>query len=293
MAKIEIWSKDVAKGKITLLNDPQHLYLVYTDDQGNKQILRGGPENGDEFGTDELIIVNRPYKSNSLDWNEGTHIGEIIASGNEDEVSEQWEAMWQKGQSINQQKYDYELLTQNSNTVIIEMTKTTELDKKIHSFTRKNQLWAPAKNAPLEHSLIDRTYDLYEAIKEGIEISKESITSFRKELQELDKNPYIWFFIIAKALNWSIQNLLRTRIKQLLEQLSGPIDPLKPIVVIKESKTGRNELFVDQITGDIFDRSGFVNAINSNKYKGYTLASIDGLATPMSKPDKVTSNNLG
>jgi hypothetical protein len=46
-------------------------------------------------------------------------------------------------------------------------------------------------------------------------------------------------------------------------------------------------------TGDIFDRSGFVNAINSNKYKGYTLASIDGLATPMSKPDKVTSNNLG
>ena len=45
--------------------------------------------------------------------------------------------------------------------------------------------------------------------------------------------------------------------------------------------------------GDIFDREGFVASIGNGKYPGYTVVSIDGLATPMSKPDGVTSNNLG
>ena len=77
------------------------------------------------------------------------------------------------------------------------------------------------------------------------------------------------------------------------EKTSYKVDPNKPIVVLKENETGRNELFCDFSNGDIFDREGFVAAIENGKYPGYTVVSIDGLATPMSKPDGVTSNNLG
>ncbi len=70
-------------------------------------------------------------------------------------------------------------------------------------------------------------------------------------------------------------------------------DPEKPVRVIKESETGRNDYFLDCSTGDIMDRDMFVAAIESGHYPGYTIAMIDGLETPMSKPDGVTCNNLG
>jgi hypothetical protein len=39
---------------------------------------------------------------------------------------------------------------------------------------------------------------------------------------------------------------------------------------------------VDRLSnGDILDREGFVAAIENGKYPGYSVASIDGLATPM------------
>ena len=70
-------------------------------------------------------------------------------------------------------------------------------------------------------------------------------------------------------------------------------DPEKPVQVIQESESGRNEYFFDCSTGDILDRATFVAAIESGLYPGYNTATIDGIETPMSKPDKVTSNNLG
>jgi len=49
----------------------------------------------------------------------------------------------------------------------------------------------------------------------------------------------------------------------------------------------------DLSNGNIFDRANFVSAIESGVYPGYLVANIDGLAIPMSKPDGITSNNLG
>jgi len=77
------------------------------------------------------------------------------------------------------------------------------------------------------------------------------------------------------------------------KETSFQVDSSKPVVVLKENETGRNELFFDLSNGDIFDRESFVAAIEKGKYPGYLIATIDGLATPMSKPDGVTSNNLG
>jgi len=75
--------------------------------------------------------------------------------------------------------------------------------------------------------------------------------------------------------------------------ISYQYDPNRPVIVLKENKTGRNELFCDLSNGDIFDRELFVTAIGNGEYPGYTVASIDGLETPMSKPDGIPSNNLG
>jgi hypothetical protein len=67
----------------------------------------------------------------------------------------------------------------------------------------------------------------------------------------------------------------------------------KPIIVLEESETGRNELFFDLSNGDVFDRDGFVAAITNGEYHGYVVASIDKISTPMSKPDSIILNNLG
>lgn len=129
MAKIEIWSKDVDNHTYERLNDPQHLYLIYTSDKGQKEIMRGGPEYDNPLGRDELLIIKQAYEKKSssnktpYDWNDGTHIGQVIASGNEREIAEKWNKMWQKAQEINQQKYDYEFLTQNSNTSALQLAK--------------------------------------------------------------------------------------------------------------------------------------------------------------------------
>ena len=70
-------------------------------------------------------------------------------------------------------------------------------------------------------------------------------------------------------------------------------DPEKPVKVIQESESGCNQYFLDFSTGDILDREAFVTAIESGNYPGYTISTINSIKTPMSKPDEVTSNNLG
>ena len=67
----------------------------------------------------------------------------------------------------------------------------------------------------------------------------------------------------------------------------------KSVIVIEESKTGRNETFLDTKSGNILDREDFVSLIESGNYPGYSVAMIRGVETPVSKGDKVSVNNLG
>jgi hypothetical protein len=71
------------------------------------------------------------------------------------------------------------------------------------------------------------------------------------------------------------------------------VDPAKPVIVIRERDSGRNELFLDGVSGEIFDRDVFVKAIQDGRYPGYAIAQIDDISTPMSKSDGRTGNNLG
>ncbi|MBE6102307.1 MAG: hypothetical protein E7200_09455 [Selenomonas ruminantium] len=67
----------------------------------------------------------------------------------------------------------------------------------------------------------------------------------------------------------------------------------KRVTVTKESPTGRNEEFHDNYTGQNMSREEFVSKINAGVYSNYTVKNINGVDTPVSKPDGKKGNNLG
>ena len=74
--------------------------------------------------------------------------------------------------------------------------------------------------------------------------------------------------------------------------LTYRLNPALPVVVAKESETGRNEFFIDLVTKDVMDRENFVSAIRAGRYPGYHVSIIGGTATPVSNPDGSEVNNL-
>lgn len=68
---------------------------------------------------------------------------------------------------------------------------------------------------------------------------------------------------------------------------------IKRVTVTRESTSGRNERFHDNLTGADMTRSQFVNKIKQGQYENYHVRNINGMATPVSNPDKTGKNNLG
>ena len=73
---------------------------------------------------------------------------------------------------------------------------------------------------------------------------------------------------------------------------SASINESRPIIVLKENKQGRNEVFFDLVKNVMLSREEFVIAIESGVYPAYTVKNINGLPTPVSKPDDKETNNL-
>lgn len=67
----------------------------------------------------------------------------------------------------------------------------------------------------------------------------------------------------------------------------------KRIKVIRESSTGRNEMFHDNYTGAEMSRAQFVREIEQGSYPNYHVRTVGGVKTPVSNPDKTRNNNLG
>ncbi|MBE5867949.1 MAG: hypothetical protein E7293_03195 [Lachnospiraceae bacterium] len=67
----------------------------------------------------------------------------------------------------------------------------------------------------------------------------------------------------------------------------------KRISVTKESDSGRNIHFRDNYTGADMTRNQFVRQINNGNYENYHVRNINGIATPVSNPDRSSKNNLG
>ncbi|MBO4638344.1 MAG: hypothetical protein J5710_01165 [Treponema sp.] len=67
----------------------------------------------------------------------------------------------------------------------------------------------------------------------------------------------------------------------------------KRITVTKETSTGRNLTFHDNYKNKDMSRREFVKEIKNGEYNKYHTRIINGIETPVSNPDKSTSNNLG
>ncbi len=70
---------------------------------------------------------------------------------------------------------------------------------------------------------------------------------------------------------------------------------MKTVKTIAETSTGRNTLFQNTGNNEIMTRQEFVNRIknpNSVYHDDYYVRNINGIETPVSKPDKSTNNNL-
>ena len=64
---------------------------------------------------------------------------------------------------------------------------------------------------------------------------------------------------------------------------------------MKENDTGRNILFQNTRNHEIMTRTEFVSRIknpNSSYHKDYMVKVINGVETPVSRPDKYTRNNI-
>lgn len=73
---------------------------------------------------------------------------------------------------------------------------------------------------------------------------------------------------------------------------SDSTNKTKPVVVLKEDKNGRNELFFDLVKNVMLSREEFVAAIEAGNYPSYAVKMINGLPTPVSNPDGRETNNL-
>lgn len=70
---------------------------------------------------------------------------------------------------------------------------------------------------------------------------------------------------------------------------------MKVVKTIAETSTGRNTLFQNTGNNEIMTRQEFVNRIknpNSVYHVDYYVRNINGIETPVSKPDRSTNNNL-
>lgn len=65
------------------------------------------------------------------------------------------------------------------------------------------------------------------------------------------------------------------------------------VKVIQEDDSGRNERFKDCTSGNEMTRNQFVRKIKKGNYGEYYVRKINGLDTPVSKPDGNEKNNLG
>lgn len=67
----------------------------------------------------------------------------------------------------------------------------------------------------------------------------------------------------------------------------------KRVRVTKESGTGRNQQFHDNVTGEDLSRAQFARRIEQGQYDHYHVRVVNGVKTPASNPDPSENNNLG
>jgi hypothetical protein len=182
MAQIQIWTRDVKStqyfGKFT----PQHTFLIKVNDDGSREILRGGPiEDNMLLGDSE--IINQPYnwdginpENRPLDWfdpTSGSNIlnyqGQTIKISTQSEIDNLWNNAKSLAKIINAQSYDYEPLSQNCNTATATLAHAMGLEDEFKNFLLQKKLFAPGSDGIFKQDVTDRAWNSFEnAMEHGV-----------------------------------------------------------------------------------------------------------------------------
>ncbi|OFW79817.1 MAG: hypothetical protein A2887_06370 [Alphaproteobacteria bacterium RIFCSPLOWO2_01_FULL_40_26] len=191
-AKIEIKSRQTDYNNF-LPSDPNHMYIVYTNEAGESRVLRGNPKNETLFGAlfDDILIVDTNYDETSPDWDSsGTHPHQPIFTGTDSEMYSLISLAITEMNRINSQGYDYnlpifetllpntpwaELNNQNSNSSAMALAKVMGFENQILRFIYINNLNVPGYDSPIEHSVFEKSVD---SLFSAISSSSQSISNF-------------------------------------------------------------------------------------------------------------------
>ena len=175
MAQIQIWTRDVNGTAPFGDLAPQHTFFIKINDNGTREIIRGGPIN-DNMVTDDIKVVKQEYNdikqsdniTQTYDYfdpaksNTSNYQGTTVKTASQSEIDSLWNKAWTKAQTINSQSYDYEPLTQNCNTTTYIMASEMGLVPQVKSFLDQKQVWTPGFGNDFEHSLPDKGWDFLE-----------------------------------------------------------------------------------------------------------------------------------
>jgi len=181
-AKIEIYARDVDLFQpfrpVLGENTPQHLFILYTDTKGNKEIIRAGPEKDGIAGiaTSNIEVVRQKYERTETyrpkDWVEPEQLAQLpktTYTGTEADMSAKFNKMWEAGEQINLGKYDYKLAapwkteapelwhSQNSNASARHIVIHGGLDFITPKYASGKEVFVPGVNAEFKHTTADRT----------------------------------------------------------------------------------------------------------------------------------------
>lgn len=191
MAQIQIWTRDIQGTSALGGYAPQHIFFVKINDDGSRKLLRGGPHD-DSMITGEIKIVTQPYnkptqldKTETLDWydplstsNPLNYQGQTIKTSSQAEIDSLWESAWNDAQNMNSGVYDYEALTQNSNTSVSLMADSMGLKSEVVNFLEVVDAWAPGFEKYFNHSVADRVWDIASELGNKIEVGVDNINQW-------------------------------------------------------------------------------------------------------------------
>ncbi|MEC8067431.1 MAG: calcium-binding protein [Pseudomonadota bacterium] len=195
MAKIEL------RSKYAPASDAEHLYLVYTDDNGNQFQLRAGPEvkygGNDPFLS--VAVYNGGHDLNSPDWDNNSleTPRKTVYEGSETDLDAIWAAMQTRAAEIDNADYIYGTFTQNSNTSVKEMIEagdayisanSTSLTTQ-DSFDGNGDLILPQRNgvevdAPAVNNEFSSTFTIEDSISDLVNGLTDRITDWTHEQAE-------------------------------------------------------------------------------------------------------------
>ena len=193
MAQIQIWTRNVNSTEFFFGNfTPQHTFLIKFNDDGTREILRGGPVD-DSMLFGDVVIMSQEYNGSeqndanrtpTLDWynpslpNTQNFQSQTIKTSSQSEIDTLWNSALAKTQEINSQLYDYEITSQNCNTVTYQLAKEMGLEDEVTQFISGKKLNTPGYADEFTPEVIERLEHAWTSFEEATEyMAKEYLNS--------------------------------------------------------------------------------------------------------------------